>query len=156
MEKMQKMVFPTFKQEASQLYAIGSQQGGILSRQPGEPMTSYIERRTQWWKLVQEFDNTIVISDEIRGDQLLENSGLTRDQKTMIMVSTSNSLAVDAVKEALIAQYGVTHVKSHNYQSATNGRQKAGHRPWTKGRGKGYTRSGYTVDYYDDSRDLDQ
>ena len=54
LKRMQKLVFPTFKQEASQLYAIGHQNGGILSRQHNEPMTSYIERRTQWWKPVQD------------------------------------------------------------------------------------------------------
>ena len=49
MTKMQKLVFPTLRQEASQLYAIGHEKGGILCRQTAqnEPMASYIERRTQ-------------------------------------------------------------------------------------------------------------
>ena len=101
MEKMQKLAFPTIRQEASQLYAIGHEKNGILSRQHGEPMSSYIERRSQWWKMMKEFDKNVVISDDIRGDQLLENSGLTRDQKNRILVSTQNSLAYDAVKDAL-------------------------------------------------------
>ena len=55
MQKMQKLVFPTLRQEASQLYAIGHEKGGILSRQvaQNEPMASYIERRTRWWKLMR-------------------------------------------------------------------------------------------------------
>ena len=53
--KMQKIAFPTLRQEASQLYAIGLEKGGILSRQTAqnEPMSSYIERRTQWWKMMK-------------------------------------------------------------------------------------------------------
>ena len=59
--KMQKLAFPTFKQEASQLYQIGHETGGILSRQvaQNEPIVSYIERRTQWWKLMQEYDTEV-------------------------------------------------------------------------------------------------
>ena len=55
MTKMQKIAFPTLRQEASQLYAIGNEKGGILSRQTAqnEPMSSYIERRTQWWKMMK-------------------------------------------------------------------------------------------------------
>ena len=69
MKNMQKLMFPTLRQEASQLYSIGHEKGGIFSRQQSEPMSSYIERRTQWWKLMKEFDDTVMISDEIRGDQ---------------------------------------------------------------------------------------
>ena len=85
-KEMKTLTFPTFKQEASALYALGHEKGGILSRQTSqnEPIASYIERRTQWWKLMKEHDPSVAISDEIRGDQLLENSGLTGDQKTMI------------------------------------------------------------------------
>ena len=65
-EKMKTLVFPTIKQEATQLYQIGHERGGILSRQvsQNEPMTSYIERRTQWWKLMQEYDPKVAISEE--------------------------------------------------------------------------------------------
>ena len=76
MKKMQKLVFPTLRQEASQLYSIGHEKGGILSRQtsPCEPIASYIERRTQWWKLMKEHDPTVQITDEIRSDPLLEKT----------------------------------------------------------------------------------
>ena len=73
-EKMKILVFPTIKQEASQLYQIGHERGGLLSRQvsQNEPIVSYIERRTHWWKLMQEYDPKVAISEEIRGNQLLE------------------------------------------------------------------------------------
>ena len=137
--KMQKIAFPTLRQEASQLYAIGLEKGGILSRQTAqnEPMSSYIERRTQWWKMMQEFDKTVVIADEVRGGQLLENSGLTRDQKTMIMVSTQNKLDLESVKTALIAQHGMMHVKSHNYTASAP--SQSSYR-WNKGKGRGNSR----------------
>ena len=92
---------------------------------------------------MQEFDNTVVISDEIRGDQLLENSGLPRDQKNMIMVSTQNSLAFDEIKNALIAQHGMMHVKSHNHP--TSAPSQPSYRGWNKGKGRGknFTRHFY-------------
>ena len=49
---MREMVFPTLKTEIRTLYTVGTHPNGILARQPGEPMTSYIERRNQWWKLM--------------------------------------------------------------------------------------------------------
>ena len=110
-------------------------------------MASCIERRTQWWKLMQEHDPSVAISEEIRGDQLLENSGLNGDQKNLIMVSTGNSTNFDSVKEALIAQHGVTHVKSHNYNAPQH------HRNWHRG-GKG-NRAGYIADSYDSYQDFD-
>ena len=153
--KMKTLVFPTLKQEASQLYQIGHEKGGDLARQvnKNEPMTSYIERRTLWWKLMQEYDPAVKISDDIRGHQLLENSGLTKDQQNMILVSTQNSLGFDKVKEALIAQHGVTHMSSHNYHARlTHGdRHGRSHQSW-KGRGKRHS-AGYIAESYDDGQD---
>ena len=101
---------------------------------------------------MKEFDKNVVISDDIRGDQLLENSGLTRDQKNMILVSTQNSLSYDAVKDALLAQHGMQHVKSHNYNSSDpRPRSYSGK---GKGRSYGKSRYGYMAELYDE-RDLD-
>ena len=73
--QVKKLVFPTKKLEAKELYAQGHHKNGVLSRQPGESMMSYIGRRKRWWILLREMDGDIGLSDEIRGDLLLEASG---------------------------------------------------------------------------------
>lgn len=51
-EELLKALFAAFKprreQEARELYSAGSREGGILSRQQGEPMSTYILRRKAW------------------------------------------------------------------------------------------------------------
>ena len=73
----------------------------------------------------------------------------------MILVLTQNSLAFDEIKNALIAQHGMMHVKSHNYP--TSAPSQPSYRGWNKGKGRGknFTRHGYVADSYDD-RDLDE
>ena len=159
-ERMKTVVFPTYKAEASQLYQIGHEKGGILCRHvsQNEPMASYIERRTLWWKLMKEYDTQVSISEEIRGNQLLENSGLSRDQQNMILVSTQNKLDFDSVKDALIAQHGIAHMSSQNYHARhqPQGRTAIGYqRPWGKGRGKD-TRAGYIAESQDDGQDQEE
>ena len=65
-DRMKTLVFPTHKAEASQLYQYGHERGGILCRQvrENEPMASYIERRTLWWKLMKEYDPQVAISEK--------------------------------------------------------------------------------------------
>ena len=40
----------------SELYRMGARTTGELRRQRGEPMTSYISRRTRWWVRIKELD----------------------------------------------------------------------------------------------------
>ena len=106
---------------------------------------------------MREYDPQVAISEEIRGNQLLENSGLNRDQQNMILVSTQNKLDYDLVKDALIAQHGIAHMGSHNYHARhqPQGRTAIGYqRPWGKGRGKDHR--GYIAESYDDSQDQEE
>ena len=59
--------FPTKALEAKELYSQGHRTGGMLSRQNGESMLSYISRRRRWWRLLSEMDPELGLSDEIRG-----------------------------------------------------------------------------------------
>ena len=47
------------------LYRLGTQIGGMLSRQAGEPMTSYLSRRRRWWRKMRQQDKTVAISESI-------------------------------------------------------------------------------------------
>eukprot|EP00439_Symbiodinium_sp_Y106_P066578 s1546_g10.t2 len=46
-EAVKKQIFPLQAQEAKELYRVGSSVGGVMSRQPGESMTSYTGRRKE-------------------------------------------------------------------------------------------------------------
>ena len=60
-EAMRKMVFPNTKAEAKELYRAGHKPHGVLSRQAGETMLSYISRRRRWWKLLQQMDSSCLL-----------------------------------------------------------------------------------------------
>ena len=58
--------FPLREEEAKELFAQGQRQGGPLSRQSGESMTSYLSRRTRWWKTLKVLDPSMDISESMR------------------------------------------------------------------------------------------
>ena len=88
--EMRKMVFPHAAAEAKELYRAGHKRRGVLSRQPGEPMTNYVKRRKRWWSLLKNLDSTVELSTKILGDLCLEASGLSNDQQLMVLTSTGN------------------------------------------------------------------
>ena len=65
--------------EARELYAAGARDGGILARQPGEAMSSYVMRRRAWWTYLQQLDDTLQVSEGILAEQMLQNSNITDD-----------------------------------------------------------------------------
>ena len=64
--------FTNVRTEAKELYRIGHQRKGILSRQPGEPMISFVSRRRRWWDKLKKLDGSIELSTAIRGDLMLD------------------------------------------------------------------------------------
>ena len=50
LEKLNETLKPRRIQEARELYMAGAQQNGMLSRQQGEPMGTYLVRRQAWYK----------------------------------------------------------------------------------------------------------
>ena len=52
-ETLRKFVFTNVRSEYKELYRIGHQRKGLLSRQAGESMVSYITRRRRWWTKVK-------------------------------------------------------------------------------------------------------
>ena len=103
-EAMRAYVFPSKKHEAKELYSQGHKVGGILSRQPGESMLSYTNRRRRWWRLLVQMDSSIGLSDDIQGDLLLDNAMLDDKERLMIMTSTGNSTGFEKIAEALQLQ----------------------------------------------------
>ena len=103
--RVQGEVFPLKDEEAKALYREGHKIGGVLSRQAGEGMTSFISRRERWYKLLTSMDDTIKMSDEMLGDMLLDNAGLTETQKLLILTSVNNSKKFEKIAEALKKQH---------------------------------------------------
>lgn len=61
MEIIHKRAFPLASSEAKNLLDQGNKPGGVMSRQAGESMVSYIDRRRRWWKMVKTMDDTVTI-----------------------------------------------------------------------------------------------
>ena len=105
------MAFPTNEHEAKTILRHFIQPGGILARQSGEPMHHYIMRRTRTWNIIKQLDPAIALSPEHRADMLLDNAGLSRDERTCITSSISNSRDYAKISEALQKQHHSVHTR---------------------------------------------
>eukprot|EP00435_Cladocopium_sp_Y103_P059746 s828_g21.t1 len=56
---------PRSKQEARELYQCGAQYGGVLSRQRGESIPSYVLRRKAWYRMMTDLDPDLKLPDGI-------------------------------------------------------------------------------------------
>ena len=108
-EAVNKQIFPLQAQEAKEPYRVGSSVGGVMSRQPGESMTSYTGRRKRWYRKLKELDNSLEISDTIRADLLLDNCGLDGKERLMILTAVGDKPSFEAIEKALITQHGKLH-----------------------------------------------
>ena len=73
-------------------------------------MKAYVSRRRRCWRLLEELDPEIKLSEGHRSDMLLDLSGLDKGQRTMIQSSICNERVYDKVAEALIIQHPRIHV----------------------------------------------
>ena len=110
MEGMRKMVFPFSRAEAKTLFKSGHKTKGVLARQSGEPMSSYVSRRRRWWKKLKHMDSSVGLGDTVLGDLMLEASGLKEDQQRMILTSTANNREFEKLAAALVEQYPSVHL----------------------------------------------
>ena len=128
-EAFRKHIFPLTEQESKELY-----------RQAGEPMVSYIARRKRWWKKLQQIDKGVVISEPILTDLLLDNSGLSRQERLMVLTAMGSSTKLEDACSALVKMHSKIHTleKKHggSYHSGS-GKGKHAYGSWNKGKGKG-------------------
>ncbi|CAE7686304.1 GIP [Symbiodinium sp. CCMP2592] len=157
-EAVKKQIFPLQAQEAKELYRVGSGVGGVMSNQPGESMTSYTGRRKRWYRKLKELDASLEISDTIRADLLLDNCGLDRKVRLMILTAVGDKPSFDAIEKAFITQRGnFSHFleskaapKSSGFVSRGNSYKGS---PY-KGKGKGKKGSFQPMAYLADPQDL--
>ena len=54
--------------------------------------------------MLQDLDPTVQLTDEMRGDMMLDNANLTKTERLLIMTSTGSSTRQDDIEEALKKQ----------------------------------------------------
>lgn len=139
-EAVRERLFPLAEQESKELYRLGTQVGGVLSRQAGEPMVSYIDRRKRWLRKLQQLDKATHISEAVLTDLLLDNSGLNRSERLMVLTSMGGSTATKDAEKALIKMHSRIHTMERRTPSTKGGQGKGKGHPFRggKGKGKGY------------------
>ena len=95
-----------------------------MCRQAGETMVSYVDRRKKWWKMILNLDSSISLPNSLLGAYLLDHSGLSRDQKLMIMTSVKNVTTFNDVAEALIKQRGTLRLTDDKGKGSPKGKGK--------------------------------
>ena len=81
LEFLQKAFRPRRLQEARELYTAGAQQYGLLARQPGEPMPSFLLRRRTWQRMLKDLDPDLQVPEGILAEQTLLCSGISHEQR---------------------------------------------------------------------------
>ena len=110
---------PRRQQEARELYLAGSREHGILSRQYGEPMSTYILRRKTWYAMLTDLDTEIKLPELLLAEQILMNANVSEEHQLMIRTSLSQVISVEGVCNELVNQHGHIHL-----------REKKGPSPW--------------------------
>jgi hypothetical protein len=139
---MRDHVFPSLEDEAQLLYHHGQKADGILARQAGESMFSYVSRRRRWWDTLQQLDANTKISENIRSDLLLTMSGLDHDKQLLIKTTVGNRKVFEEIAQALIKQHPRIQTKERRIgdterSSSSKGRKGTGK---SKGSRPGFSR----------------
>ena len=110
LQKMKAFVFPRANEEAKELFRAGQKHRGPLSRQSGESMLSRANRRKRWWSVLQELDSTMMLSDSLRAELLLELSGLSR-QEILVTKACANPKNFEGYCKVLVDHYSGVHLR---------------------------------------------
>jgi hypothetical protein len=105
-------VFPLTTHEAKELFRQFCKSSGSLARQVGESMQQYVGRRRRSWKLLQELDPELWLSEGHRADMLLDLAGLDKSERVMIQASIGNARDFDKIADALIVQHPRIHIRN--------------------------------------------
>ena len=153
-EALRKHVFPKKAAEAKLLYRHGHKQEGILTRQPSKPIANYLSRRRRWWNQLKTLDPTIEISEEVRGELMLDASNLSNIEKLLVLSSAGNDNKFESLAKAMMDHHALIHLD-----------EKGEKKPWKqphKGRGwksqekREYERKAYVAAHRDVDSDKDK
>ena len=73
-------------------------------------MHQYLSRRRRCWKLLNELDPEIVLSEGHRSDMLLDLAGLDMNNRTMIQSSIGKAYNFVEIADALVVQNPCIHL----------------------------------------------
>ena len=126
---------PRRAQEARELYAAGAQPHGVLSRQAGEPMTSYLLRRRTWYKMLLDLDEDLRLPEGILAEQTLAAAALSHDYQLLIRTALQGRMSMNEVCDELIAQHSRVHEREVRHRGKGGGFRggkggKWGHQTW--------------------------
>ena len=109
LKQLQAALQPRRQQEARELYQVGAQLGGVLSRQQGESIPSYVLRIKAWYALMTDLDSELKLPEGILTEQLLQNAGITEDHKLLVRTAVGGEMKWEKVCEELVAQHSRIH-----------------------------------------------
>ena len=149
MDHLQAQLRPRREQQARELYEAGAMVGGFLSRQPTETMAQFVLRRRAWYRALTDLSSELKLPDIILAEQLLNNSGLSSDQKLMIRTTLAGKVTFDGVAQELVNQH--PHIQDRG-RFGHRHHQDRGHRPptWAWGKGKGYSKDRQRLAFFQD------
>ena len=136
LENLQASFKPRRVQEARELYAAGAKEGGMLSRQPTEPMSTYLIRRRAWHAALVDLDSNLRLPEQILAEQVLSNSGISEHYQLLVRSALKGDMTVENVSQELIAQHARIHEKesrhsmkgrAHGHQRSWRDNRKGGH-----------------------------
>ena len=110
---LQAALQPRSNQEARELYQAGAQSGGILSRQTGESIASYVLRRRTWYTMMTDLDTKLKLPEQILAEQTLQNAGLSQDHQLLIRTAIGGEMTMGKLCEEMVAQHARIHEREH-------------------------------------------
>ena len=144
LERLIHALQPRRIQEARELYLAGAQQNGMLSRQHGEPMSTYLVRRQAWYHAMTDLNKELKLPELILAENTLTNAGISDTMQLLIRSAIQGDMTVDKITTELIAQHSKIHEKE----------TRGGHRG--KGHGKHWKdygnrqRHGYVAEEFEE------
>ena len=132
-EAVEKYVLTFKADEEDALIYEGSRKDGLLSRQEGETMASYVNRRRRWFARLITLDSNTKISEKISADYLLRCANLTYEQELKFKAIVNNERdevygrklisSFEKIAHALVHQHAAIHIREKS--RATSDEQKA-------------------------------
>ena len=113
--KLQSALKPKRTQEARELYQAGAREGGMLSRQQGEPMATYIACRRAWYQAMTGLDDQLKLPELILAKQVLVNSGISENHQLLVRSALAGVVTVGKVCDELVAQHGHVHEREQRH-----------------------------------------
>ena len=126
------------------------QKQGVLSRQSGESMLSYVSRPRRWWKLLRALDTSIELSEPTRVELLLELSGSSHQEALVAKACAEDSESFDSIAKTPVDHYSGVHLREGRTLRGQNANPRPGFRyagkgSKSKGKSEGVTRRAYVA-----------